>query len=220
MSKITGNEVHLELLPLSEYVGVNEKDPIKFYNLPIIGRIYQHRIEFCLAELHGGQRILEIGFGSGVSFLNLHKLYQEIYGLDLTADTQLISAFFKTKNINANLQNGNILAMPYPDNYFDAVLLISILEHLQPNDQIRAFSEIKRVLKPGGQVVYGVPVERPLMVFMFRILGTNIRTHHFSTEKDVRLAASKVLYRICTKKMLGPFGLFGHIYEVGNFISK
>ncbi|NTU75719.1 MAG: class I SAM-dependent methyltransferase [Anaerolineaceae bacterium] len=211
MSEIKQNKVHLDLLPLSEYAGVDEKDPIKFYNLPVIGRMYQRRIELCLAELKGGQSILEIGFGSGVSFLNLHKLYQEIFGLDLTADTQLIANFFKAKNIDTRLENGNILSMPYP---------ISILEHLQPGDQSRAFQEIRRVLKPGGQVVYGVPVERPFMVFMFRLLGTDIRTHHFSTEKDVYQAASQFLAPQRIQKMSGPLGLFGQVYEVGHFTKN
>jgi len=198
-------------------VGVDEKDPIRFYNLPLIGRMYQHRIELCLGELRGGENILEIGFGSGVSFLSINKLYQNICGLDLSANVQLISDFFKSKNIDTQLQNGNVLRMPYADSSFDSVLLISILEHLLPCDQISAFKEIRRVLKPKGQVVYGVPVERPFMVFMFRMLGTNIRTHHFSTEKDVYKAACQVLKPIHIKKMYGPLGLFGQVYEVGNF---
>ena len=49
---------------------------------------------------------------------------------------------------------------------------ISILEHLRPDEQDAAFREIRRVLRPGGQVVYGVPIERRLMVFMFRLMVT------------------------------------------------
>jgi hypothetical protein len=73
------------------------------------------------------------------------------------------------------------------------------------------------VLKPGGQVVYGVPVERPFMVFMFRLLGTNIREHHFSTETDVRVAAQEVFGSGNITPMRGPLGLFGQVYEVGDF---
>jgi ubiquinone/menaquinone biosynthesis C-methylase UbiE len=96
-----------------------------------------------------------------VTFLNLHDQYREIHGIDLTASVDEIAAFFRRKGIETYLHNGSVLAMPYDDNTFDSVLLISILEHLQPGDQIKAFSEITRVLKPGGQVVYGVPIERP-----------------------------------------------------------
>lgn len=216
MSKTT-RKTQLDLLPLSEYKGVDEKDPIRFYKLPILGHLYQSRIELCLNELSGGQNILEIGFGSGVTFLNLFKLYENIYGLDLTADVNLISEFFKTKNIDTVLQNGNVLSLPYPDKFFDSILLISILEHLHPSELDLAFQEIHRVLKPGGQVVYGVPVERPFMVIMFKLLGTNIRTHHFSTETDVYNASIKQLYRVRIKKMYGPLQLFGQLYEVGHF---
>jgi hypothetical protein len=73
------------------------------------------------------------------------------------------------------------------------------------------------VLKPRGQVVYGVPVERPFMVFMFRLLGTDIRQHHFSTETDVRVAAQEVFGPGNITPMRGPLGLFGRVYEVGDY---
>ena len=73
------------------------------------------------------------------------------------------------------------------------------------------------MLKPGGQVVYGVPVERPFMVFMFRLLGTDIRQQHFSTEADVRKAAKEVFGPGNITPMRSPLGLFGRVYEVGDF---
>ena len=82
---------------------------------------------------------------------------------------------------------------------------------------LTALREIWRVLKPGGQVVYGVPVERPFMVFMFRLLGTDIRQHHFSTEADVRKAAQEVFGPGNITPMRSPLGLFGRVYEVGDF---
>ena len=109
--------------------------------------------------------------------------------------------------------------MPYADNFFDTVLLVSILEHLQPCDQIQAFREIHRVLKPGGQVVYGVPVERPLMVLMFRFLGHNIHEEHFSTEKNVSEAESKGLKKNRLVNMHAILPILGPIYEVGHFVK-
>ena len=215
--KLPPEQIRLQLLPLERYVGVDEKDPIKFYRLPVIGRMYQRRIELCLEQLTGGQSVLEVGFGSGVSFLNLSQLYQEIHGLDLTADARKVAEMFANLGVQTELRNGSVLELPYPDQSFDAVLLISILEHLQPYEQHQAFQEIWRVLKPGGQVVYGVPVERPFMVFMFRLLGTNIREHHFSTETDVRVAAQEVFGLGKITSMRGPLGLFGRVYEVGDY---
>jgi ubiquinone/menaquinone biosynthesis C-methylase UbiE len=208
------------MLPRREYRGVNREDPIRFYHWPIIGGLYRRRIELCLAECHGGERVLEVGFGSGVTFLNLHTMYAEIYGLDLTASVEEVAAVFAARRIQTDLRCGDVLNMPYANSTFDTVLLISILEHLNPDRQSAAFQEICRVLKPGGQVVYGVPIERPLMVFLFRLLGTDIRQEHFSTELDVANAAEAVFKRVRRVQMRGPLSLFGPVYEVGHFVKQ
>lgn len=207
----------LIMLPLSEYVGVNQDDPIRYYRLPVIGALYRRRVELCLAECAGGERVLEIGFGSGVAFPNLSRMYREIHGLDLTADTQAVAAMFAARGIATDLKQGDVLQMPYPDEYFDTLLLVSILEHLRPEQQSSAFGEIRRVLKPGGQVVYGVPVERPFMVFMFKVLGHDIRREHFSTHEEVIQAARSVLQPVRRRVIEGLGGLLGPVYEVGHF---
>ncbi|MHC4742156.1 MAG: class I SAM-dependent methyltransferase, partial [Planctomycetota bacterium] len=182
----------LKLLPLGEYAGVDKDDPLRFYFWPVMGRFYRRRIEMALARCRGGERVLEVGFGSGVAFPNLYERYDEIHGLDLKAPIEEVAAVFEKRQITTHLRNGSVLEMPYEDDFFDTVLLISILEHLKPDEQEPAFEEIARVLKPGGQVVYGVPIERGLMVLMFRLSGCNIREHHFSTEKNVADAARSV----------------------------
>jgi len=210
----------LKLLPYHEYAGVDRDDPLRFYFWPIIGKMYRRRIELCLAECTPGRRVLEVGFGSGVTFPNLSELYEEIHGLDLSASVEDVAAVFKARQIETHLRNGSVLAVPYDNDFFDTVLLISILEHLKPSEQIPAFREIRRVLKPGGQAVYGVPVERRFMVFMFRLLGCKIREHHFSTEKDVFNAADNVLDHVRVIQMRSVASLFGPVYEVGHFVKR
>lgn len=211
--------VRLKLLPYREYVGVDRDDPLRFYFWPVLGRMYQRRIELCLAQCTGGRRVLEVGFGSGVTFLNLHEMYEEIHGLDLNASVEQVSGLFKAKHIRTHLQNGSVLSMPYEDDFFETVLLISILEHLKPSEQMKTFQEIRRVLKPHGQVIYGVPIERTFMVLMFRLLGYNIREHHFSTDKDVLDAAQAVFEKVRIVRMQTIPSIFGSVYEVGHFIK-
>ena len=50
---------------------------------------------------------------------------------------------------------GDIHHLPVPDNTFDGIFCIHVLEHVE-NDRI-GLSEIHRVLKPGGQAVIMVP---------------------------------------------------------------
>jgi ubiquinone/menaquinone biosynthesis C-methylase UbiE len=211
----------LQLLPYRSYQRPNHnEDPIRLYYVPVIGRMYRRRVEMCLAECTGGARVLEVGFGSGVSFLNLNEIYGEIHGIDLTCDHQDVARAFRDRGIETYLREGNVCQLPYPDNFFDTVILVSILEHLKPEEQDNAFAEIRRVLRPGGQVVYGVPVEKPMMVVAFRCLGYNIRNHHFSTERQVSEAASRWLskVKISAMKTFVPFA--GSVYEVGHFVKK
>ena len=207
----------LRLLPYKEYKGVEKIYSVIFYYLPVFGGMYRRRVELCLDQCKGGDTILEVGFGSGLTFLNLNEKYKKIHGLDLTCDVNVVGEVFASRNIHADLQNGNVLSIPYPDNQFDTVLLISILEHLKPQELAQAFQEIKRVLKPGGQIVYGVPVERPFMVFMFRMLGYNIRDHHFSTEIEVQAAAEKIFKKEQVHTMKAFPAFFGNVYEIGHF---
>lgn len=182
--------------------------------------MYRRRVELCLAECSGGDRVLEVGFGIGLTFQHLSTKYREIYGIDLMADVQNVGQYFARLGIATHLQNGNVLQMPYADATFDTVLLISILEHLKPQEQEIAIREIRRVLKPGGQLVYGVPVERPFMVLMYRLMGVNIRTLHFSTEKDVSRTADTFFERAKLYDMNGSVPGTGPVYQIGHYVKR
>jgi len=210
----------LKLLPIDQYKGVNELDPIKYYYWPVFGKMYRQRVEMALDECTGGERILEVGFGTGLAFPNLDDNYMEIHGIDLTADIDAVKSVFEPTGISLFLRNDDVLDMSYyNDNYFDTVLMISILEHLKPIELEQAFKEVKRVLKPGGQMIYGTPVEKPFMVFMFRILGHYIRDEHFSTKKEIAAAAYKAFSKghVIEMKSIPPIA--GTVYTVGNFIK-
>lgn len=206
----------LKLLPKNKYPPMNRDDPLRFYYWPVVGRLYRRRVEMCLAECKSGRRILEVGFGSGLTFLNLRELYDEIYGLDLNAPAAAVADVFSRAGIETKLVNGSVLQMPYQDGFFDTVLLISILEHLRPEQLQKALSEIRRVLRPGGQMVYGVPVDSPFMAVAFRLLGYDIRMHHFSTEKNVYCAAKNAFDEVRIRPMKT---VMGQVYEIGHFVN-
>jgi ubiquinone/menaquinone biosynthesis C-methylase UbiE len=209
----------LKLLSAQAYKGVNQYDPIKYYYWPIFGKMYRQRVELALGECTGGDRVLEVGFGTGLAFPNLHDMYREIHGIDLTADHHAVKSVFEPMGIPLFLEKGDVSKMPYADNFFDTVLMVSILEHLKPLELEQAFAEVKRVLKPGGQMVYGTPVEKPFMVFMFRMLGHDIRDEHFSTEKEIAAAAHKVFSKGHVIGMKSTPPIAGTVYTVGNFIK-
>ncbi len=79
------------------------------------------------------------------------KRFEKIHGDQyITADIE--SPLAKVKM--------DIHEIPFPENTFDAVLCNHVLEHVR--DDIKAMSEIHRVLKPGGLSILQVPFFNPI----------------------------------------------------------
>lgn len=62
---------------------------------------------------------------------------------------------FLTGN-NLNFKQANITELPYKNNMFDKIFLISVLEHLSESDKLKALTEFRRVLKNAGQIILTV----------------------------------------------------------------
>lgn len=183
--------MHLQMLAPQAYFATGESDPVAYYHRPLLGRLYRRRIARCIDLLPRGSRVLEAGYGSGVSFLNLAEKFDEIHGLDLHDHPQDVTRSFDGTGLNLHLRQGDILDLPYEDESFDAALAISIHEHLKPDQQPRAFAEMHRVLRPGGCYVVGVPGLNAMMTAAFYALGHNIRLHHHTTETQVLAAMAE-----------------------------
>ena len=210
--------IKLHLYPSSDYSPIDNHDPMRFHYVPGYKDLYRERLIRCLGECRGGNRILEVGFGSGLTFANLSEMYEEIYGIEKNNPVNIAKTEkrFVNKGIHVHLTCGDLLELPYRDCEFDTVLIISVLEHLQPEQQVHAFKELHRVIKPKGQLVYGVPIERPMMTFFYRLLGYKIRNFHFSDHDTVRRNAEKSFAALEYENM-NVFGLKPlSVYQVVN----
>ena len=156
-----------------------------------MGRLFRQRVARCVSLLPAGDGVLEVGYGSGVSFLNLSERFREIHGIDLHNHPDEVARSFASTGLNLRLRQGSVVELPYEDDSFDAVLAISIHEELPLHQQERAFAEVHRVLRPGGCYVVGVPGVNILMNSAFYALGCNIGKYHVSTDKQVLSAMSE-----------------------------
>jgi SAM-dependent methyltransferase len=105
--------------------------------------------------LKSGQRVLDVGCGTGTLACMLSQLESraEIHGLDGDAD-MLDRARRKAVGQGRRIQFAHGLAypMPYPDQYFDAVVSSLFFHHLDSPSKQQVLCEIFRVLKPCGQL--------------------------------------------------------------------
>jgi ubiquinone/menaquinone biosynthesis C-methylase UbiE len=111
-----------------------------------------HRQLLELADLCSGQRVLEIGCGTG----NLTVLAKrrrpdiEIVGLD-PDPLALARGTRKAAGLTGvRFDRGYSQELPYPDGSFDRVLSSLMLHHLEGDARRRTAEEALRVLRPGG----------------------------------------------------------------------
>lgn len=106
---------------------------------------------------HDG-RVLDIGCGPGVFTEELLKSGCEIWGIDVS-EHMIKQAKDKIKekkdSERAHFSVGDIEKLDFPDNYFDFVLCVGVLEYL--SDDSLALKEVHRVLKAGGEAIFTVP---------------------------------------------------------------
>ena len=93
-------------------------------------------------------KILDVGCGTGAVMRFLER-YGEVYGMDVSFEAV---NFCKKRNIK-NVEQGDALNLPYPDNTFNYVTCLDVLYHKTISDDVAVIKELNRVLKPGGKLI-------------------------------------------------------------------
>ena len=97
-------------------------------------------------------RVLEVGCGSGLFLEVLRGAGYEVEGLETSEG----DARYARERLGLSVVHGALDTPGLMPGRYDAVLLVNVLEHiLDPQD---AVSRIRRLLRPGGWVVLGIPV--------------------------------------------------------------
>lgn len=97
--------------------------------------------------------ILDVGTGSGFLATLLAKEGYEVTGTDLSTE-MLKQAKYCTKTLGTDVDfvQGKADKLPFPNHYFDFVICRNVTWLLQ--DPEEAFAEWRRVLRPGGRILY------------------------------------------------------------------
>lgn len=114
---------------------------------------------FC-KSLHGKEfgSALEIGIGGSGGFLSVIPHIRYRYGVDDLVDVlmqnKLLPLYTKIRYKKANAED-----LPYKDHTFDLAIMANTLDHC--DDMAKVVSEIKRVLKPEGYLLFQTYLDVP-----------------------------------------------------------
>lgn len=166
-------------------------DPIKYYYSFPFSYFYLKRLKLIYSMMEGKHfgKLLELGYGSGLSLLELSTAADEVHGIDTHDNLDKVYAMLAKESTSAKLVKGNITSMPYSDNEFDCIVAISIFEHIA--DLEKTMQEIYRILKPGGILLAGFPSKSKITDMLFASVGFDYNKEHISGHKQIIAALNR-----------------------------
>ena len=139
--------------------------PTAALTTPVAG----HLIEF--AGVSAGERVLDIGCGTGVVAITAARRGAKVSGLDLTP--ALLEHARENEQIAGcgpiDWTEGDAERLPYPDASFDVV--VSQFGHMFAPQADVALAEMRRVLKPGGRIAFATWPPEHFVGRFFALVG-------------------------------------------------
>lgn len=147
-----------------------------------------------LPILPEGSRVLELGCGNGKNLPGMIEKGWDINALDCSIRALQLCRPVVREAGRVHFVAGDVIYLPFRDSVIDIVFSLHVAGHLTECERYEFASEILRVLKPGGQIIF-----RDFGVDDFRCgkgemtepgtfrRGTGSSTHYFTDEEVTRL---------------------------------
>lgn len=128
-------------------------------------------------EISPGQRVLDLGVGTGFS-LPLYPQHAQVIGVDLSSKMlrEARKKVLRERLSHVDLMEMDAAHLAFPDNTFDYVIVAFVISVVP--DPLRVLAEIKRVSKPEGQIVI---------------------INHFQSQNKMMAQLEKWVSPLCTK---------------------
>src|SRR5476649_2444234 len=122
------------LLPPRELVTKPDvEDPIDYYYRPLTKWLYRARLRDTLLVLGDGpyDALLDVGYGSGVFLPELARRTKRLVGIDVHAGREGVAKMAAGLGIEVELLDASLFDLDFGDGTFDALVCVSVLEHLR-----------------------------------------------------------------------------------------
>jgi SAM-dependent methyltransferase len=128
-----------------------------------------HLVKF--AGVRAGQKVLDVGCGTGVAAITAARAGATVSGLDLTPELlERARTNAQIAEVAVEWREGDAEKLPYGDAEFDVAL--SQFGHIFAPRPALALGEMLRVLKPGGTIAFSTWPPDLLIGRMFRLVAS------------------------------------------------
>ncbi|MCR4368731.1 MAG: class I SAM-dependent methyltransferase, partial [archaeon] len=106
-----------------------------------------------------GKNVLDIGFGRGEILIHLAKKGANAYGADYSqASVAIAKDAAKKAGVKVKFERKEVTELDYPENFFDAVFMLDVVEHLTDAQLEKCFASVRKSLtKNGVFVIHTMP---------------------------------------------------------------
>jgi len=169
-------------------------------------------------------KILDIGAGAGFieEYLIRNKNIQ-IYANDFSD----ISIEKLKKKFKGNFEKQSIYNLKYPNNFFDCIFILEILEHIPPSKVFTVLRDVKKILCRNGSLIVSVPMNEVLEKmkdnpnghvrdYTYPLIKAELELTGFKIIESKELYAFKNFY--LAKKILSR--LFKNRWKPNNIVIK
>ncbi len=123
---------------LSEMDALKDKETISYLHP---SKRWEYSWALQRAQLARGSHVLDVGCGASIFPIYLAAQGNQVSALDLNPPRNLP----RLHGVGVKYVRGELTALPFADNAFDAVFFISVIEHLGRAGISASFSELRRV---------------------------------------------------------------------------
>jgi ubiquinone/menaquinone biosynthesis C-methylase UbiE len=192
----------MRLLPQSRLVKTGPVDHADWNYRGVLGIVQRQRFIAALSLIpRTSDRLLELGYGSGVFFPALIQRAKRLYGIDIHDKANEVQSALQQEGVSVYLACTGAEKIPFADGSFETVVAISALEFV--SDLKSVCTEVCRILKPGGTFVVITPGKSKLVDLGLRILTGESATKDFGNRRENLVTVVSSFFKL-TKKIHVP----------------